>query len=215
MKKITTAIIIVAVIAVMAIAAGRFIAGSGAAAPFAPQASAPSGAPTADSGVNAAAAPALDASTTARRADESSSLPQEALARSYSNPDYRFSLRYPAGLHVSSFANPSGQGDVVLIADLSTGIGMQIVITPYAGSGGAVSDITPAVIKENIPGVDMVDPQEVTLGSLGRGTAFMDGAGPSASRQVWFAAAGHLYQISAPRDFDATLRNILGTWKFL
>lgn len=158
-------------------------------------------------------APVLDASTTAARANEAQKLPDQNLSQTYANQTYGFSLKYLAGLKTREFADPSGTGDVVLIADFKTGYGMQILITPWTGP----ADLTADYIKTQLPNLQIVEPQTITVGSTGRaasGVSFMDGTGSGANRQIWFAHGGDMYQITSPADFDPVLRDIMGTWTF-
>ncbi|OHA41614.1 MAG: hypothetical protein A3G52_00715 [Candidatus Taylorbacteria bacterium RIFCSPLOWO2_12_FULL_43_20] len=145
------------------------------------------------------------------RAAVSAAVAETDLTETYVNEAYRFSIKYPAKLNVSSFESADGSGYVILIADLQTGYGVQIFISPYADS----SDVTAERIRQDVPGITIKNPQEVLLGQTGKGVAFTDGTGVTANRQVWFASKGQLYQLTAPMDFDDTLRRMLDTWIFM
>ena len=133
------------------------------------------------------------------------------LDQTYTSDKYNFSFNYPKGLQASSI--PSDSGDVVVVAD-SKGLGFQIYITPF---DEPISVLSVERIKKDATDLAILNPQDVILGAdakAGKGVAFLDGDGLQANRQVWFIYAGHLYQITAPVDFDATLQNVLNTWKF-
>lgn len=132
------------------------------------------------------------------------------LSNTYNDPIYHFSLNYPAGLKVSTFPNADGAGDYVLIADNKTGIGMQIFISPFDEPASA---LTADRIKKDAPSLAVINPQPLSGKELGSGISFLDGDDTKANRQVWFVAGGNLYQITAPKGFDATLGKILATMK--
>lgn len=129
----------------------------------------------------------------------------------YTNDAYRFSLKYPAALATSTFSTPDGTGDIVLIDDNKTGLGMQISITPFDEN---ITALTVDRIKQDVPDLTILESQDVLLGSSGKGVAFLDGTSTSANRQVWFIAGQHLYQITAPVAFDQQLKDVLNSWVF-
>lgn len=154
---------------------------------------------------------ASTASTTPERQAESQSISGKPLTQTYTDDADHFELKYPSGLTANSFATPDGNGTVVLVADLKTGLGMQVLVTPYTGPENVTADL----IKQQVPDITIVQPQQIAISSSGTsGTAFVDGSGSDAHRQIWFAYNGNLYQITAPLDFDPTLRDIMNTWKF-
>jgi hypothetical protein len=131
----------------------------------------------------------------------------------YTDSTYHFSVRYPDDLRLDTFANPSKPGDVVILENTMTGMGMQIVISPFATAGDTA--MTAAFIKQNIPDIVMVNPQTIVIGGTGRGVSFLDGTSTTANRQVWFTDAGNFYQITAPAAFDPKLTDMLSTWKWI
>ena len=131
------------------------------------------------------------------------------LTEVYRSDLYGFSLKFPGGLKTTFFQD--GNTDIVAISDGATGLGVQIAITPFDEPD---TNITAERVKKDIPDIIINDPQEVTLGSLGKGIAWIDGEGVNGRRQVWFAARGYLFQLTAPILFDATLKKMLNTWVF-
>ena len=129
----------------------------------------------------------------------------------YTNSTHHFSLSYPNGLGLKPAEFAADQGDYVTIADAKTGTGMQIYITPFNED---LSVLTAARIKQDAPDLQIVSPQDVTVGQSGKGVAFFDGTGDSANRQIWFVVGKELYQITAPKSFDQTLQGIMNTWAF-
>jgi hypothetical protein len=140
-----------------------------------------------------------------------------AFPETYIDPVYHFSLNYPAVLSVTSFANPSGGGEVILLEATSTTPateqGFQITLTPFSQSG--VTDVTEDVIRQEVSNIAVINPQEVTVGGIGKGISFFDGTSTAALLQVWFVAGANLYQVTSPEGFSTTTRSILETWKFI
>lgn len=143
-------------------------------------------------------------------ASELSQISNENLSETYKNTTYHFSFDYPKGLKPSAFRSPDNSGDVILVADLQTGIGMQIFITPFDEPS---SVFTIERIKKDAPSLVMINPKSFFVGS-GNGVAFFDGNEADANCQVWFVVGKYLYQITAPKRFDNTLQRILNTLKF-
>lgn len=131
--------------------------------------------------------------------------------KDYSNSVYSFSLKYPVNLKVSEFRSSDDSGDVVRIGEEDQAVGLQIFITPFDED---LTTLTVDRIKQDVPSLTVLDPQDVTLGSNGKGVAFMDGTGTTSNRQIWFVADKHLYQVTAPASFDGTLKSIMNTWTF-
>ena len=141
---------------------------------------------------------------------ELSQISSENLSETYKNVTYHFSFDYPKGLKPSAFRSPDNSGDVILVADLQTGIGMQIFISPF---DEPASVFTVERIKKDAPSLIINNPKSFSIGS-GNGVAFFDSNEANANRQVWFVVGKYLYQITAPKRFDNTLQRILNTLKF-
>lgn len=141
--------------------------------------------------------------------EKAKTLASSELTETYRSDLYGFSLSYPEGLKTSFFQD--GNTAIMAISDGATGLGVQIAVTPFDEPN---TTITAERVKKDIPDIVFKEPQEVTLGSMGKGIAWIDGAGADAKRQVWFAARGHLFQLTAPMRFDAPLKKMLNTWVF-
>ena len=134
----------------------------------------------------------------------------------YVDPAKRFSFNYPAQFNVST--TPSETGEAILVRNLDTNIGVQILITPF----GEDTDITADMIRRDIPNMQIESVQEVEIGSARKGVAFLSDnpnfglpaqAGGS-SRDVWFVYKKELYQITTYAEQDEFLKGLFGTWKF-
>lgn len=141
----------------------------------------------------------------------SSKLSEAPLTNTYRNEAYSFNFKYPEGLIPSSFPNPEFEGDIIILSDNKTGVGMQIIVSPFDEE---LTALTVERIKRDVPDMTIVDPQDVLLGDQGKGVAFLDGTLDSATRNVWFVANGFLYQITSPKVFDGVLKGILNSWVF-
>jgi hypothetical protein len=122
-----------------------------------------------------------------------------------------FSFKYPASFTVQVV--PQDSGEVILVQDIKTSIGAQIVITPF--EGGDI-DITPELIRESVPDMEVSDPQEVLIGVNRKGLAFKSDneSFGGKSRDVWFVYKGKLYQITTYEELDEFLKGVFSTWSF-
>ena len=146
------------------------------------------------------------------QADKATAANTNTNTKTYSNPQYRFSFDYPSELRASAFTAPDGNGDVVVVAGNKPDDGFQILISAFDEQ---VNQLTAARIRKDVPDMKILQPQDVLLGTEGKGIAFMDGTDAStAKRQIWFVAGSRLYQITAPAIFDGRLKEIMATWKF-
>jgi len=128
----------------------------------------------------------------------------------YADPAKRFSFNYPAQFNVST--TPSETGEAILVRNLDTNIGVQILITPF----GEDTDITADMIREDVPNMQIENVQEVEIGSDRKGVAFLSDnpAFNGRSRDVWFVYKKELYQITTYAEYDQFLKGLFATWKF-
>jgi len=138
-------------------------------------------------------------------------VPAPALAQDYTNQEYRFSLRMPAGFKAGELPNDSDGKTIVL--QNAMGEGIQILITP---SPADMHQLTAAQIQQDIPDMRITDTQPVEVGDSYQGVAFKsdNSAFGGASREVWFVFHGNLYQISTYARFDPLLKEMFATWRF-
>ena len=130
------------------------------------------------------------------------------LTQAYRSEKYGYNFKYPIGFTVRSFED--GSGDTVIVEKGTDGF--QIFISPFDETG----DITESRIRADIPDMKIEGAQPVLLGEQGKGLAFKsdNAAWGGASREVWFAFGGYLYQISTYERLDGLLRAVLATWQF-
>jgi len=145
---------------------------------------------------------------------------QEAIAEissyqyteTYTNPNYKFSFKYPKEFKISEMPDVSG-GTAILVQNIAKDLGVQILITPFEDVD---FDLTADLIRQDIPDMKISEPQEVIIGSSRKGLAFVSDneAFGGKSREVWFIYGGNLYQISTYSELDGLLKGIFGTWQF-
>lgn len=142
-----------------------------------------------------------------------------ALTQTYTDPAQHFSFNYPEGYTVREVPSDGtsrtpalSEVEVLVIEGSSLTAGIQIIITPDDTN----TDITAEAISEAIPDMKVENPQSFPVGA-NSGLAFQsdNSAFDGASREVWFASNGYLYQISAYASNDQLLAAIFATWKLL
>lgn len=138
-------------------------------------------------------------------------VPVPSLTETYRNETFHLSFKYPAGYTVREI--PTELATTILIERESDQKGIQIYITPYKDTD---TTITAERVQNEVPDIEVNDPQPIILGSAGEGLAFKsnneDFGGDS--REAWFIIAGNLYQISTYAEYDGLLKAIFATWSF-
>jgi hypothetical protein len=193
MKKIAIVIVLI----ILAGVGAYFLWGRGAGAPVTVE----NQTSTTTSNLPSGAAPA-----------DVSAIEQYQYTETFTHPTDKFSFKYPKDFTVSTI--PGDGNESILIQNAKTKIGVQILITPFSGDD---IDITPDIIKTDVPDLKIDNPQELLIGPNRKGLAFEsdnDSFGGH-SREVWFVFRGNLYQISTYAEFDPFLKGLFSTWKFL
>lgn len=129
----------------------------------------------------------------------------------YAHPDLDFSFEKPAGYTVGSLWDGELE---TLIVQKGSAIeeSFQILISPLAEP----IDLTPSLIKSELPGIAVVNPKKITLDGEARGLMFTsnnEGFGGK-SFEIWFSTETEVYQITSYAAFAQQLQNIIGTWTF-
>ena len=130
----------------------------------------------------------------------------------YTNEQYQFSMRVPAGFAVREIPGEKGVPDVVVIQN-EQGEGVQILISPF---GEDVRDLSKERIRAAIPQLVIQAESVMQIGATHTGLLFTSNseAFDGASREGWFVFKGNLYQLSTYARLNPLLLEILGTWKF-
>lgn len=131
----------------------------------------------------------------------------------YTHPVIGFSFEKPAGYTVGVV--PGSDGSQTLIVQPKSGNlrqAFQIVISPTEQA----IDLTPNLIKTELPGTSVSNAQKILLDSRGKGIMFASNndAFGGKSYEIWFSTDTHLYQVTSYGEFGAQLQGIIGTWKF-
>ena len=120
----------------------------------------------------------------------------------------RVGFSVPEGFR--AVATPLEEGTEVIVVERDATAGFQVFRTPHDEPA-----LTPERIRLDLPDLVMEGLQEVDLGGT-EALAFHStdpDIGPT--YEVWCVHGGYLYQLMARADFEAELKGILKTWRFL
>ena len=124
----------------------------------------------------------------------------------YADPS-GFSFTAPDGLKATAVQEPGAETIIVGKA--------QIYVTPYDEKPSAFNA---ARIRRDLPTLAMKNVHEFTIGDGGAAGGTNGGGAVEfddpAGHQIWFAAAGQLFQISAPADQAGIADKIVATFTF-
>jgi len=129
--------------------------------------------------------------------------------KEYKSNEYRFSLVYPEHMRVTEHQEP-GRARTIVFQNPEEGLGFQIFIVPYG-----IDKVTPERFKIDVPSGVMKEPTNTTVDGVFATKFFSEDAALGETREVWFIHNNFLYEVTAPKQLDAWLTNILSTWKFL
>ncbi|HVV39014.1 MAG TPA: hypothetical protein VHD31_01685 [Candidatus Paceibacterota bacterium] len=138
------------------------------------------------------------------------------LSKEYYNSSHNFSLNMPADFTAQEISgDPDGTPYTIVLQDQSSN-GIQIAISPFDEDTGGGYTLTQARIQQDVPDMQIMEPQVVEVGNNYKGLAFKSNneAFGGASREVWFVFRGNLYQISTYERLDNLLKGIFQTWQF-
>lgn len=146
--------------------------------------------------------------------EQKAALAPASEAARYTHPTYGFSFEKPTGYSVGALPNETGgQTLIVQPAGESGGAqGFQIYISPL----DAPLELTPTLIKEQLPGASVNNAQKILLDGKGSGMMFSSNNESFGGRsfEIWFTDSKNLYQVTSYASFAPTLQQIIGTWKF-
>lgn len=133
--------------------------------------------------------------------------------KTYTDATYHFSFDYPESFLLSSFDNPSGDGEVILLrTSTTTEQGIQVLVSPFGEP--ETTALTLDRIHKDVPSMITDNSQEITVGDSGKGVLFMDGVASTSKEQIWFIAKDNLYQVSVSREYVELMNSIISSWKF-
>lgn len=130
-------------------------------------------------------------------------------AREYKNVKGRFSLVYPEKMEFKEY-DEGNNSYTILFEEKGSDRSFQIFFTPYKDSA-----ITTSRLQMDIPNGDYTKPVEVILADGTRALVFFSSGIAGELREVWFIKNGYLYEVSAYKELDGWLGEILTTLKFI
>ncbi|MEK7209160.1 MAG: hypothetical protein AAB677_02785 [Patescibacteria group bacterium] len=126
----------------------------------------------------------------------------------YLNRLLRFSVLYPKDFIITEY----GQGNTsTMVFESADGIkGFQVFVVPYNEP-----QVSAERFKLDIPSGVREGEVEVIIGGV-RGTMFYSqNAILGETREVWFINQGFLYEVTARKELDSWLADIMKSWNFL
>ena len=136
----------------------------------------------------------------------------------YTDTQYGFSFQYPKSFTASKFSE--GEGDAILVQyqgasnsinEYPKNSGFQIFIAPFDEPlptkerilqelpDMVINNIENRVLKNGIPALIFFSEDSSSLGK---------------TREIWFVKSGYLYQITATKEIDNLVAQIVATWRF-
>jgi hypothetical protein len=149
-----------------------------------------------------------------RQADlDKAAVSSQPQAERYKHPRLGFSFEKPTGYTVGSIKGDDGTETLVVQrsgGEIQTGF--QIYISELTEP----LEITPAVVKSELPGTSVSNAQKIVLDSIGKGMMFESNneSFGGKSFEIWFTGKGSIYQVTSYLTFTEQLKAIIGTWKF-
>jgi hypothetical protein len=135
----------------------------------------------------------------------------------YRNVTRNFSLRYPKELAVKEYDEGDTTYTIVFTGKTNTDIStsstpesFQIFFTPYMDNV-----ITKSRILKDVPSGQFTDPIEVIIGDGTHALAFFSKTELGETREVWFIHDGYLFEVTAYKELDSWLAEIMKSWQFL
>ena len=124
--------------------------------------------------------------------------------KTYTHPDYGFTINYPAGFKLGKF--PEGEGEVILVQGEDGKQGLQIFVSLYEEENA----LSKAKIEEAAPSMQITNDKEIELGQDKiKAISFeTSGTGSGDTQEIWFVADGNLYQVTSYKEFGLSLIHI-------
>jgi hypothetical protein len=133
----------------------------------------------------------------------------------FADSQYGFSFQYPKDFTATKFREGE-DGDTVLVQQKapSTGsgqAGFQVFILPFDEPG----PLTKERVLQDLPDMIVKNAENRVLkNGIPALIFFSEEASLGETREIWFINNGYLYQITATKEIDSLVAQIIGTWKF-
>ncbi len=152
----------------------------------------------------------------------------------YENKQYGFSFDKPEGFTVGALHEDAGDSILVQPSAPAVTASSSAAVQDPAHSGfqiyisalDAPMELTPDLIKTEIPGISVNNAERINLDGKGKGMMFYSNSDSFGGKsfEIWFVVSPDktnptnktdlLYQITSYASFAPQLQKIIGTWKF-
>lgn len=165
-------------------------------------------------------------STIAENDDDTTTSPEETaggapaggsglLSVQYRDPKSRFTMSIPSDFQAADM-NQGEDGDAVVFGkkagfDSFQKTGFQIFILPFDEEG----PMTAQRIHNDLPDLPIANEKNVLIDGVTAMVFESEDHDIGPTIEVWFVRKGFLYQITAYREYEAPLSQILSAWKFI
>ena len=123
---------------------------------------------------------------------------------------YGFSFEYPKDFTASKFKEGE-DGDTILVQEKGGKNGFQVFIAPFDEPG----PLTRERILRDLPDMIIRNAEHRVLkNGIPALIFFSEEPSLGETREIWFIYGGYLYQITATKEIDGLVAQIVATWKF-
>lgn len=128
----------------------------------------------------------------------------------YTDSQYGFSFQYPKSFTATKFKEGE-DGDTILVQQKDGKNGFQIFISWFDEEG----PMTKERILQDLPDMKITNAENRVLkNGIPAFLFFSEEASLGETREIWFIKDGYLYQITATKEIDSLVAQIVATWKF-
>jgi len=128
----------------------------------------------------------------------------------YTDSQYGFSFQYPKSFTATKFSDQE-QTATILVQGEGGKTGFQIFIAPFDEPG----PITKERILQDLPDMKITNAENRVLkNGIPALIFFSEETSLGKTREIWFIKNGYLYQITATKEIDSLVAQIVATWKF-
>ena len=127
--------------------------------------------------------------------------------KTYTHPNPKFSVDFPAGMSVKTY-DEGGESQTVLFKGPEGSF--QVFISPYDGD----DSLSAEDIQRLQPFTQVVEPQTIQLHGVQAMLFWSAVPEIGKTREVWFAKGGKLFSVTTHADRDTWLAHIMTSWRF-
>ena len=131
--------------------------------------------------------------------------------REYQSNWYDFSLLYPEELVVKELEESAGiNTNTIVFENAESKLGFQIFAVPYGGQ-----QVTNERFLLDVPSGVRENPAEFLVDGVTATSFYSKSMELGDTFEIWFLHGGVLYEVTAPREQEVWLSDIMETWLFL